>query len=492
VEFEAGVALGANAGRLEAQNIDRLSGLSYHNDYYWTSDHFRKGCPIVVKENYPKNSTGHVVESPRERGFLVGARLKVPRSPDGDAPRFSIEDSLEELAALADTAGIEVLGGTYQRLERIHPATYIGQGKVEELQRYRDELDVDVFLFDDELSPGQQRELERALDRKIVDRTALILDIFAQHAHTREGQLQVTLAQYEYRLPRLTRLWTHLARQAGGRAGGATGGVGVRGPGETQLEADRREIRRRIAHMKRELDEVRAQRAYHRQKRRQAAVPTVAIVGYTNAGKSTLLNALSDAGVLVADMLFATLDPTTRRVTLPGGREILFTDTVGFIQKLPTDLVAAFRATLEEIGEADLILHIVDITHRNALEQATAVEATLRDIGATESPVLVALNKIDRLADPAEIGELVAEFPHSLPISARTGQGIDVLLARIESVLDAALVPVRVRVPYREGGLVALLHECGNVEWEEHGPDGTLIEGRIPARLVAAFRPYAV
>ncbi len=406
--------------------------------------------------------------------------------------RFSIEDSLEELAALANTAGIEVIGGTYQRLERIQPATYVGKGKVEELKGYRDELDVDVFLFDDELSPGQQRELEHALDCRIVDRTALILDIFAQHAQTREGQLQVELAQYEYRLPRLTRMWTHLARQAGGRAGGATGGVGLRGPGEAQLEADRREIRRRIAHLKQELEEVRQHRAQYRRKRRQAAVPTVAIVGYTNAGKSTLLNALAHADVLMADMLFATLDPTTRRVTLPQGREVLFTDTVGFIQKLPTHLVAAFRATLEEITEADLILHVVDITHKNVLEQAAAVEATLRGIGATESPVLVALNKIDRLTDPAEVGELVAEFPNSLAISARTGQGIEPLLARVESVLESSLVSVQVRVPYQQGELVALMHQQGQVEWEQHGPEGTLISGRIPIRLATALLPYVV
>lgn len=407
-------------------------------------------------------------------------------------PRFSIEDSLEELAALADTAGIDVIGGTYQRLDHIHPATYIGKGKVEELKGYRDELDVDVFLFDDELSPGQQRELERALDRKIVDRTALILDIFAQHAQTREGQLQVELAQYEYRLPRLTRMWTHLARQAGGRAGGASGGVGLRGPGEAQLEVDRREIRRRIAHLKKELEEVRRHRARYRQKRRQAAVPTVAIVGYTNAGKSTLLNTLADAGVLMADMLFATLDPTTRRVALPGGREVLFTDTVGFIQKLPTHLVAAFRATLEEICEADLVLHIVDITHHNALEQAASVEATLRDIGATQAPVLVALNKIDRLHDPRQVGELVAEFPNSLAISALTGQGIEALLARIEHVLDAGLVMVQVRLPYQQGELAALMHQQGRVEREEHDSEGILIEGRVPARLAAALRPYAL
>jgi len=452
----------------------------------------------IVTEIFYETPSGYEVKSLREQGFLVGVELKQARGysgPDGfdtapNAPRFSIEDSLEELAALADTAGIEVVGGTYQRLDHIQPATYIGKGKVEELKSYRDDLGVDVFLFDDELSPAQQRELERALERKIVDRTALILDIFAQHAHTREGQLQVELAQYQYRLPRLTRMWTHLARQAGGRAGGATGGVGLRGPGEAQLEIDRRDIRRRIAHLKQDLEEVRQHRARYRQKRRQAATSTVAIVGYTNAGKSTLLNALAQADVLVADMLFATLDPITRRVTLPGGREILFTDTVGFIQKLPTHLVAAFQATLEEITEADVILHVVDITHKNALEQAVAVETTLRNIGATQSPVLVALNKIDCLADPGEVGEMVAEFPNSLAISARTGQGIDALLARIEGVLDANLISVRVQVPYQQGDLVALVHQHGHVEREEHGPEGTLIEGRIPLRLAAALRPF--
>ena len=468
---------------------------SYHLSYYQRDE-------IIGGRRRPigKETIGYDVESPQERGFLVGAELKSSRSHpsldgrhtvDGGLP-FSIEDSLEELAALADTAGVDVVGGTYQRLERIRPATYIGKGKLEELQDYRDELDVDVFLFDDELSPGQQRELEQGLDRKVVDRTALILDIFSQHAHTREGQLQVELAQFEYRLPRLTRMWTHLARQTGGRAGGATGGVGLRGPGEAQLEVDRREIGRRIAHLKRELEEVRRHRAQYRSKRRQAAVSTVAIVGYTNAGKSTLLNTIADADVLMADMLFATLDPTTRRVTMPRGGELLFTDTVGFIQKLPTHLVAAFRATLEEITEADLILHVVDITHPVALEQSAAVEATLRDIGAVESPVLVALNKIDRLSDPDEVSELVAEFPNSLAISARTGQGIEALLARIESVFNANLIAVRVQVPYEQGELVAMLHQHAYVEREVHGPEGTLVEARIPARLAATFHPYCV
>jgi GTP-binding protein HflX len=439
-----------------------------------------------------KNSAGYEVAPVRERGFLVGVEVKSHGypTPEEVAPRFSVEDSLEELAALADTAGLEVVGGTTQRLERINPATYIGKGKLEELQGFRDELDVDVFVFDDELSPGQQREVERALDRKVIDRTALILDVFAQHAHTREGQLQVELAQYEYRLPRLTRMWAHLARQAGGRAGGATGGVGLRGPGETQLESDRRLINRHIARLKAELEQVRLHRAQYRRKRRQAAIPTVVIVGYTNAGKSTLFTTLSQADVPVADMLFATLDPTTRRVLLPGGREVLFTDTVGFIQKLPTHLVAAFRATLEEIGEADLILHVVDITHRNALQQAAAVAATLKDIGATAAPVVTALNKTDRLPDPDGTTVVLAGFPNAVAISARSGQGIELLLARIEQVLNAELVSLRVRLPYNQGELLALFHDHGSIRREEYGPQGTLVEGLIPARLSGRFRPF--
>jgi GTP-binding protein HflX len=263
-----------------------------------------------------------------------------------------VEESLEELARLADTAGLDIVGQATQQVAQPDSATYIGSGKVEEVKAQVGQLAADVVIFDDELLPRHQRDLEQAFGEgvRVLDRTALILDIFAQHAQTREGKLQVELAQLEYRLPRLTRMWTHLARQAGGRAGGATGGVGLRGPGETQLEVDRREIGRRIASLKAELEGVRAHRSRHRAKRRQTELQVVAIVGYTNSGKSTLLNQVSNADVLSADMLFATLDPTTRRVTMPGGREVLFTDTVGFIQKLPPDIVAAFRATLEEIN----------------------------------------------------------------------------------------------------------------------------------------------
>ncbi|MGD8515414.1 MAG: GTPase HflX [Anaerolineae bacterium] len=286
---------------------------------------------------------------PRERGLLVGVQLKSQQ--DG----WDIEDSLVELRQLAWTAGVDVAGQTWQRLDSFQSATLIGSGKVEELVELRHDLDCSVVLFDDELSPRQQRNLEEALgqDVTVLDRTGLILDIFAQHARTREGQLQVELAQYEYRLPRLTRAWTHLARQAGGGAArGGSGGVGLRGPGETQLEVDRRDISRRIAQIKDELEQVRRHRQLHRRQRQRHDIPVIAIVGYTNAGKSTMLNALSGATVLAEDKLFATLDPTTRRVTLPGGMEVVVSDTVGFIQKLPTELVAAFRATLEGIQEA--------------------------------------------------------------------------------------------------------------------------------------------
>jgi GTPase len=413
------------------------------------------------------------------------------KRPKNGQPCFSVEDSLEELGALADTAGLEIEGGIYQRLESFHPSTLIGSGKVEELQAYRDELDIDVFLFDDELNPRQQRELEKSLKVKVVDRTALILDVFARHARTREGQLQVELAQYEYRLPRLTRMWTHLARQAGGRAGGATGGVGVRGPGETQLEVDRREISQRIAHLKEELEKVRAHRARHRAQRQQTGVSVVAIVGYTNAGKSTLLNTLTTANVLVADQLFATLDPTTRQLTLPSGTEILLSDTVGFIQKLPTQLVAAFRATLEEIVEADLILHVVDITHPNAAEQAETVNDTLKDIGATHAPILVALNKIDKLSAPETAMEQVARYPNSLAISAATGQGLETLLNRIEGVLQSSKQWMKLLIPYERGDVVSYLYTQATVQQKTHRPEGTLLEVYVPehvANLVQAYR----
>lgn len=415
-----------------------------------------------------------------------------------------MSDSLAELAQLADTAGVRVVGQTYQRIATPNPATLIGTGKLAEIIALRAELGATVVLLDEELSPRQQREIEKAIDDdnvKVLDRTALILDIFAKHARTREGALQVELAQYEYRLPRLTRAWTHLARQAGGAAGrGGTAGVGLRGPGETQLEVDRREISRRIAHLKREIEEVRKQRQQYRQRRRRAALATVSLVGYTNAGKSTLLNQLTalagpergEAGVLTADMLFATLDPTTRRVRLPGGREVLVTDTVGFIQKLPTALVAAFRATLEEIAESDLLLHIVDITHPSALQQAHTVGTVLRDLGAVDKPIITALNKVDLLPDAIEAGlALGQDFPDAVVISAQTGWGMAELLARVETVLNRNLLPAEALIPYSEGDLVNLWHVHGLIEQEQHTEQGVLLRGMLPKQLWGRFQPYS-
>ncbi|MCS6993317.1 MAG: GTPase HflX [Anaerolineales bacterium] len=425
---------------------------------------------------------------PRERAFLVGVEIYQEKN------LLSLEDSLSELALLADTAGLDVVGEMTQKLERPNPETYIGSGKVEELKALAEETLAQVILFDNELSPRHQRELERILGEKVrvLDRTALILDIFAQHAHTSEGMLQVELAQYEYYLPRLTRQWTHLARQAGGGGGraGSVGGVGLRGPGETQLEVDRREIRRKIAHLKRELEKVRAHRERYRAQRKRSRIPTVALVGYTNAGKSTLLNRIAGADVYAADQLFATLDPTTRRVEMRGGHLALFTDTVGFIQKLPTTLVAAFRATLEEIAEADLLLHVVDISHPNALAQFQAVEQTLREIGAGHIPVLTALNKVDRLKDPHAAQAVLTNYPQAVAISALKDIGIPELMSKIAQELYETYTPIQLWLPYQEGQLLSLFHESGQVERIEHGRGGVWIAGRIPGRLVAQFREY--
>lgn len=425
---------------------------------------------------------------PRERAFLVGVELR------GQESLLPLEDSLNELALLADTAGLDVVGTMIQRLDRPNPSTLLGSGKVQELKALVEETLAQVIVFDDELNPRHQRELEETLGAnvRLLDRTALILDIFAQHAHTSEGMLQVELAQYEYYLPRLTRQWTHLARQAGGGGGrsGSVGGVGLRGPGETQLEVDRRQIRNRIAHLRRELEKVRAHRQRYRLQRKRSRLPVLALVGYTNAGKSTLLNRLASSDVYVADQLFATLDPTTRRIELPGGYQALLTDTVGFIQKLPTTLVAAFRATLEEIAEADLLLHVVDISHPNTLQQAEAVHRTLDKIDASHIPILTVLNKIDLLADPAVARQVVENFPNAVAISARTGEGLTDLLESVQRILYETYQPIVVRLPYQEGQLISLFHEFGQVKRIEHERGGVRIQGRIPGRVAAQFAPW--
>ncbi len=426
---------------------------------------------------------------PRERAFLVGADIY------GSKQILTLEDSLAELALLADTAGVDVVGELTQKLHAPNMSTYIGPGKVEELKALAEETLCEVVIFDDELTPRHQRELEKALKTiRVIDRTALILDIFAQHARTKEGMLQVELAQYEYNLPRLTRAWTHLERQAGGGGGraGSTGGVGLRGPGETQLEVDRRSIRTRISHIKNELEKVEAQRSRHRAQRKRSRIPTVSLVGYTNAGKSTLLNRLAKADVYTADQLFATLDPTTRRVQLPGDELALITDTVGFIQKLPTTLIAAFHATLEEIAEADLLLHVVDISHPNALGQFQAVQETLDEIDASHIPMITALNKADLLRNPENAREVLKEFPKSISISARTGTGIPDLLHLMREELFESYSPIHVRLPYKQGALISLFHELGQVERVEHERGGVVMHGRIPGRLLAQYSAWYV
>ncbi len=429
-------------------------------------------------------------QAPRERAFLVGVDIYQKKQ------HLTLEDSLTELALLSGTAGLDVVGELTQKMDHPNPHTFIGPGKIEELQALTEETLAQVVIFDDELSPRHQRELEKifAPNVRIIDRTALILDIFAQHAHTAEGMVQVELAQYEYFLPRLTGQWTHLARQAGGGGGrtGPTGGVGLRGPGETQLEVDRRQIRGRIAHLKLELEKVRAHRMRYRAQRKRSRIPTVALVGYTNAGKSTLLNRLAKADVYVADQLFATLDPTTRRIELSGGYQALVTDTVGFIQKLPTALIAAFHATLEEIAEADLLLHVVDISHPNALNQFQSVQETLKEIGAGHIPTITALNKIDRLNQPEVARETARNYPNSIAVSARSGVGQTELLHLIKQELYETYTPVHVRLPYQQGALISLFHEAGQVDRIEHQRGGVVIQGRIPGRLAAQFSQWQV
>jgi GTP-binding protein HflX len=432
----------------------------------------------------------HATKAPRERAFLIGAELTGGRSA------WSAEDSLEELALLADTAGLDVVGSAYQRLKQPFPKHFIGPGKAEEVAALREQLQYDVVVFDDELTPAQTRNLEGVLKTRVLDRTNLILDIFASHARTHEGRIQVELAQYKYLLPRLRRQWLHLERQGSG-AGAGGGVVGLRGPGETQLELDRRMIGHRIALLEQQIEQVHRQRELYRKRRRENGVPVVALVGYTNAGKSTLLNTLSGAGVRAEDRLFATLDPTTRQITLPGGQHVLLTDTVGFIQKLPTQLVAAFKATLEEIREADVLLHVLDITHANAAQQMETVLNTLKELRADERPILTVLNKVDLLEgvdanEVANLAEMLGLPPDYIAVSAEQGWGIDTLLARIEATLSEQMRHVEAFIPYQRNDLLALWHQRGTVDEERYEAEGTYVSGKVPPELTGHLARYQV
>lgn len=400
------------------------------------------------------------------------------------------DNSLAELAALAETAGAMVLDGVIQRRDKPDPATYIGSGKALELRDIVLESGADTVVCDGELSPGQLIHLEDVVKVKVVDRTALILDIFAQHATSREGKAQVSLAQMQYMLPRLRGWGQSLSRQmGGGGSGSAGGGMATRGPGETKIETDRRRIREKMAKMRREIAEMKTGRDIKRQERRRHKVPSVAIAGYTNAGKSSLLNRLTGAGVLVENALFATLDPTVRRAETPSGRLYTLADTVGFVRHLPHHLVEAFRSTMEEVGESDLILHVVDGSHPVPEEQLAAVREVIRDVGATDVPEIVVVNKADA-ADPLVLQRLLRQEKHAIAVSARTGQGMAELLELLDEELPRPQVEIDVLVPYTQGALVSRAHAEGEVISEEHTADGTVLKARVHAELAAEFEPF--
>jgi GTP-binding protein HflX len=400
------------------------------------------------------------------------------------------ENSLHELSRLAETAGSVILDGMVQRRSKVDPATYVGSGKARELAGIVTATGADTVICDGELSPSQLRRLEDVVKVKVIDRTALILDIFAQHARSREGKSQVELAQLQYMLPRLRGWGESLSRQAGGRVAGG-GGIGTRGPGETKIETDRRRIRTRISKLRGEISGFKTGREVQRGQRRRKEVPSVVIAGYTNAGKSSLLNALTGAGVLVEDALFATLDPTVRKAHTPSGQAITLTDTVGFVRHLPHQLVDAFRSTLEEAADADLILHVVDGSDADPQAQISAVRGVLAEVGAADVPELVVINKIDG-ADPVEVKALQLRERDSVAVSAKTGEGLDELRAALEEALPERDTVVRAEVPYDRSDLVARAHAVGEVRRVEHGPEGTLLEARVPPELAAELERYAV
>jgi GTP-binding protein HflX len=421
-----------------------------------------------------------------ERVVLVGVWT------DGSAA--DADASLAELAALAATAGSEVLEGMVQRRSKPDSSTYIGSGKAQELREVVLATGADTVICDGELSPAQLTALEKAVKVKVIDRTALILDIFAQHATSREGKAQVTLAQMEYMLPRLRGWGESMSRQAGGRAGGSGGGVGLRGPGETKIETDRRRIRERMSKLRRDIKDMKQVRDTQRSRRLASDAPSIAIVGYTNAGKSSLLNALTGAGVLVQDALFATLEPTTRRGQFDDGRSFVVSDTVGFVRHLPTQLVEAFRSTLEEVVDADLLVHVVDGSDVNPLAQISAVRQVISEVIADHdgdpAPELLVVNKVDA-ASGLGLAKLRRALPGALFVSARTGDGIDALRRRMAELAAPTDTAVDVVIPYDRGDLVSRVHADGRVQQTEHISNGTRIKARVPVALAASLRQFS-
>jgi len=419
-----------------------------------------------------KNRSTSLLEP--EQALLVG--IEQP----GD---WDIIESLNELGQLAETAGAQIVGMIWQKREKPDASLFIGRGKVQEIALLRQEKNANLVIFDDELSPAQQRNLEQALTAKVIDRTALILDIFAQRARSHEGKLQVELAQLRYNLPRLSGQGLVLSRLGGG--------IGTRGPGETKLEVDRRRIRSRISEIEQQIENIKKHRQLHREQRQSANIPTVALVGYTNAGKSTLLNSLTAAGVLAEDKLFATLDPTTRRVTLPNGREILLTDTVGFIQKIPHQLVAAFRATLEEVIQADLLLHVIDASHSQYQQQSDAVYKVLQELQTDTKPVITVFNKVDKLTNTNQIERLLRD-QNSVAISALTGDGINRLLALIEDFLLQQTVDMHLLIPYNDSGAISRLYDIATIHSTEYRHEGTYLVVSLPAEMSQRYSSYVI
>jgi len=410
-----------------------------------------------------------------ESAILIGLET-------GRIPHWEVEASLVELGQLAASAGARVVDQVVQKLEKPTAPFYIGKGKATDVARRCQNESVSSLIFDDELSPAQGRNLEKLTSRKILDRTQLILDIFAQRARTKEGRIQIELAQLHYLLPRLTRMWTHLSRQ--------TGGIGTRGPGETQLEVDRRRILERISRLEKELKEVRKIRTVQREGRLRRNWPVASLVGYTNAGKSSLLNQLTGSEVLAADKLFATLDPTTRQVVLPNRQKVLLTDTVGFIRKLPHALIEAFKATLEEVTLSDLLIHVVDVSHPEYLEQMAAVESVLQELDAADKQTLLVFNKLDRVEDPEAIQALVRRYPGSVAISVRSGEGMQDFIEELELQLAAWRKRVEFRIPATESATIAELHRVGHVLDVRYVDDFALIRAHVPPELLGRIANY--
>ena len=412
----------------------------------------------------------------QERALLIGLEKE-------GVSKWDLQDSLAELRELANSAGAKVIDTVTQKLQKPTAPYYIGRGKAEMIKDSCQDRDVTSVIFDDELSPAQGRNLESLLARKVLDRTQLILDIFAQRARSREGRLQIELAQLQYLLPRLTRMWHHLSRQ--------TGGIGTRGPGETQLEVDRRRVQERIARLERELEAVRKTRAVQRQGRKRHQWPVAAVVGYTNAGKSTLLNLLTGADVITEDKLFATLDPTTRSFVLPNKQRVLLTDTVGFLRKLPHTLIESFKATLEEVSEADLLIHIVDLSHPRVDEQMEAVDAVIKQLDAFGKQTLIVFNKIDNLENRDSAKTYVERFPGSVAISARTGEGVSNLVQALEIALSSWRLRSHFRIPSDQSALIAEIHRVGHVLELRYDRDDALIIAHVPPHLEAKLARYS-